>query len=241
MILNNAGSARRECPPVAAQPTAHSQICFFGTDVQNEDDVMKVNVALIGSGNIGTDLMVKALRSARLAPVWMVGIDPASDGLSRARTAGLQTTAQGLDGLLPHLARDRIRIAFDATSAYIHHEHARRLREHGVAVIDLTPAAVGPYCVPPVNLAEHAGRGEMNVNMVSCGGQRRFPSWLQYRGCSRSSTPKSSPRWRRAARVREHARTSMSSLAPPRAASRKSAVPNAARPSSFSIRLSRRC
>jgi len=97
---------------------------FFGTDVQNEDKV-KVNVALIGSGNIGTDLMVKALRSTRLAPVWMVGIDPASDGLSRARAAGLQTTAQGLDGLLPHLARDRIRIAFDATSAYVHHEHAR--------------------------------------------------------------------------------------------------------------------
>ena len=135
----------------------------------------KINVALIGSGNIGTDLMYKALRSANLAPTWMVGIDPASDGLARARAAGLQTTAEGLDGLLPHVARDGIRIAFDATSAYVHHEHARRLREHGVAVIDLTPAAVGPYCVPPVNLAEHAGRGEMNVNMVSCGGQATIP------------------------------------------------------------------
>ena len=135
----------------------------------------KVNVALIGSGNIGTDLMMKALRSDTIAPIWMVGIDPASDGLRRAHEAGLQTTAQGLDGLLPHLSRDRIRIAFDATSAYIHHEHARRLREHGVAVVDLTPAAVGPYCVPPVNLAEHAGRGEMNVNMVSCGGQATIP------------------------------------------------------------------
>jgi acetaldehyde/propanal dehydrogenase len=143
--------------------------------VQDEDNVAKVNVALIGSGNIGTDLMVKALRSDRIAPIWMVGIDPASDGLERARAAGLQTTAQGLDGLLPHLTRDRIRIAFDATSAYIHHEHARRLREHGVAVVDLTPAAVGPYCVPPVNLAEHAGRGEMNLNMVSCGGQATIP------------------------------------------------------------------
>jgi acetaldehyde/propanal dehydrogenase len=130
---------------------------------------------LIGSGNIGTDLMMKALRSDKIAPIWMVGIDPASDGLRRAHDAGLQTTAQGLDGLLPHLSRDRIRIAFDATSAYIHHEHARRLREHGVAVVDLTPAAVGPYCVPPVNLAEHAGRGEMNVNMVSCGGQATIP------------------------------------------------------------------
>jgi acetaldehyde/propanal dehydrogenase len=119
--------------------------------------------------------MMKALRSDKIAPIWMVGIDPASDGLRRAHDAGLQTTAQGLDGLLPYLARDRIRIAFDATSAYIHHEHARRLREHGVAVVDLTPAAVGPYCVPPVNLAEHAGRGEMNVNMVSCGGQATIP------------------------------------------------------------------
>jgi acetaldehyde/propanal dehydrogenase len=137
--------------------------------------VTKVNVALIGSGNIGTDLMVKALRSSQLAPLWMVGIDAASDGLARARAAGLQTTDKGLEGLLPHLQRDRIRIAFDATSAYVHHEHARRLREHGVAVIDLTPAAVGPYCVPPVNLAEHAGRGEMNVNMVSCGGQATIP------------------------------------------------------------------
>jgi acetaldehyde/propanal dehydrogenase len=137
--------------------------------------VEKVNVALIGSGNIGTDLMVKALRSAHVAPRWMVGIDPQSDGLARAREAGLKTTHHGLDGLLPHLERDEIRIAFDATSAYIHHEHARRLRTAGIAVVDLTPAAVGPYCVPPVNLAEHAGRGEMNVNMVSCGGQATIP------------------------------------------------------------------
>ena len=135
----------------------------------------KINVALIGSGNIGTDLMYKALRSTELAPTWMVGIDPASDGLARAREAGLKTTAAGLEGLLPNIERDGIRIAFDATSAYVHHEHARRLREYGVAVIDLTPAAVGPYCVPPVNLAEHAGRGEMNLNMVSCGGQATIP------------------------------------------------------------------
>src|SRR5258708_30553867 len=119
--------------------------------------------------------MVKALRSDKVAPIWMVGIDPASEGWQRAREAGLRTTAQGLDGLLPHLARDRICIAFDATSAYAHREHACRLREHGVAVVDLTPAAVGPYCVPPVNLAEQVGRGEMNVNMVSCGGQATIP------------------------------------------------------------------
>jgi acetaldehyde/propanal dehydrogenase len=137
--------------------------------------VSKINVALIGSGNIGTDLMVKALRSTQVVPIWMVGIDENSDGLARARDAGLKTTAAGLDGLLPHLARDRIRLAFDATSAYVHPQNARRLREHGVAVIDLTPAAIGPYCVPPVNLAEHAGRGEMNLNMVSCGGQATIP------------------------------------------------------------------
>ena len=135
----------------------------------------RINVALIGSGNIGTDLMYKALRSEQLAPVWMVGIDSASDGLARARALGLKTTDEGLEGLLPHLARDQIRIAFDATSAYVHKEHARRLREKGVAVIDLTPAAIGPYCIPSVNLAEHAGRGEMNVNMVSCGGQATIP------------------------------------------------------------------
>src|SRR5580698_7477855 len=135
----------------------------------------RINVAIIGSGNIGTDLMIKALRSTEIAPVWMVGIDPGSDGLARARDSGLKTTALGLEGLLPQIVQDRVRIAFDATSAYVHHEHARRLREHGVAVIDLTPAAIGPYCVPPVNLAEHAGRGEMNVNMVSCGGQATIP------------------------------------------------------------------
>ena len=135
----------------------------------------RINAALIGSGNIGTDLMVKALRSAEINPVWMVGIDPASDGLARARAHGLKTTTLGVDGLLPHLAADDIRIAFDATSAYVHHENARKIREAGVVMIDLTPAAIGPFCVPPVNLAEHAGRREMNVNMVTCGGQATIP------------------------------------------------------------------
>ena|ERR1700754_4305194 len=102
----------------------------------------KINIALIGSGNIGTDLMYKALRSEQLAPVWMVGIDPASDGLARARSQGLKVTADGLDGLLPHVARDQIRIAFDATSAYVHHEHARKLRQQGV-VVSLAAVAAG--------------------------------------------------------------------------------------------------
>ena len=87
---------------------------------------VRVPVAIIGSGNIGTDLMMKALRSADINPVWMVGIDPASEGLERARAHGLKTTTEGVDGLLPHLAADDIRIAFDATSAYVHHENARR-------------------------------------------------------------------------------------------------------------------
>jgi len=135
----------------------------------------KINAALIGSGNIGTDLMYKALRSEWLAPVWMVGIDPESDGLARARERGLATTAQGVEGMLPHLKKDGVRIAFDATSAYVHAENARKLAAHGVVVIDLTPAAIGPYCVPPVNLSAHVGKREMNVNMVSCGGQATIP------------------------------------------------------------------
>lgn len=136
---------------------------------------MPVNAALIGSGNIGTDLMVKALRSAHINPVWMVGIDADSDGLKRAAAAGLKTTDLGVDGLLPHIATDNIQMAFDATSAYVHAENAAKLNAHGVLMIDLTPAAIGPYCVPPVNLAEHVGKQEMNVNMVTCGGQATIP------------------------------------------------------------------
>ena len=135
----------------------------------------KLKVAIIGSGNIGTDLMYKALRSEWVQPVWVVGVDPASDGLARARAAGLKTTSDGLDGMLPHLAADGVRLAFDATSAHAHAEHARKLGERNVVVIDLTPAALGPYCIPPVNLAAHVGTGAMNVNMVSCGGQATVP------------------------------------------------------------------
>ena len=135
----------------------------------------KINAALIGSGNIGTDLMIKALRSEKIHPLWMVGIDPASDGLAKARAHGLKTTDTGVDGLLQHVKQDNVRIAFDATSAYVHKENARKLQELGVVVIDLTPAAIGPYCVPPVNLTDHANRHEMNVNMVSCGGQATIP------------------------------------------------------------------
>lgn len=135
----------------------------------------RLKAALIGSGNIGTDLLYKALRSPWIEPVWMVGIDAASEGLARARELGLKTTADGVAGLLPHVQADDIRIAFDATSAYVHRENARQLQALGVVMIDLTPAAVGPFCVPPVNLAEHAGKHEMNVNMVTCGGQATIP------------------------------------------------------------------
>jgi acetaldehyde/propanal dehydrogenase len=135
----------------------------------------KIKCALIGSGNIGTDLLYKLKRSEVLEPVWMVGVDPASDGLKRARELGLKTTDQGVDGLLPHVEADGIRIAFDATSAYVHAENSRKLIARGVMMIDLTPAAIGPSCIPPVNLREHASKREMNVNMVTCGGQATIP------------------------------------------------------------------
>ena len=136
---------------------------------------MAINCAMIGSGNIGTDLMAKLQRSPNLNPVWMVGIDPESDGLLKAQAAGLKTTDEGVDGLIPHIEEDNIQIAFDATSAYVHGENNRKLQEKGVLVIDLTPAAIGPFCVPPVNLKEHVGEQEMNVNMVTCGGQATIP------------------------------------------------------------------
>lgn len=135
----------------------------------------KIKCALIGPGNIGTDLLYKLLRSEVLEPVWMVRIDATSEGLVRARDMGLNTTSDGVDGLLPHVLSDNIQIAFDATSAYVHAENSRKLNELGVLMIDLTPAAIGPYCVPPVNLAANLERGAMNVNMVTCGGQATIP------------------------------------------------------------------
>jgi len=138
----------------------------------------KIKCALIGPGNIGTDLLAKLQRSPVLEPVWMVGIDPESDGLNRAREMGLKTTAEGVDGLLPHVKADGVRIAFDATSAYVHAENSAKLNALGVLMIDLTPAAIGPFCVPPVNLQAlmaDAGERPANVNMVTCGGQATIP------------------------------------------------------------------
>ena len=135
----------------------------------------KVRCVIVGSGNIGTDLMFKLARSSALEPVWMVGIDPQSDGLRRAREFGLKCTHEGVDGVLAHLEADRIQVAFDATSAAAHPQNSEKLTSRGVVMIDLTPAAIGPFCVPPVNLREHIGRREMNVNMVTCGGQATIP------------------------------------------------------------------
>lgn len=135
----------------------------------------KLKAVIIGPGNIGTDLLMKMQRSEWIEPVWMVGIDPQSEGLTRAKAMGIKTCATGVDGLLPHVLEDDIRVAFDATSAYVHAENSRKLNALGVIMIDLTPAAIGPYCVPPVNLADHAKNLEMNVNMVTCGGQATIP------------------------------------------------------------------
>ncbi len=125
--------------------------------------------AIIGSGNIGTDLLVKLLRSKTLEPAILVGIDKDSDGLAFAKRHGVETTHEGIDGLMKHL--DQIDVVFDATSAKAHLHHAKVLKDK--KVVDLTPAAVGPYAVPVVNLHQHSQA--MNVNMVTCGGQATIP------------------------------------------------------------------
>ena len=135
----------------------------------------KIKCALIGSGNIGTDLMLKLQRSEILEPTWMVGIDPNSDGLKRASDAGLKITDKGVDGLIAATEKNEIKIAFDATSAYVHAENTEKLNAHGIFIIDLTPAAIGPFCVPPVNLQDMNLSKLKNVNMVTCGGQATIP------------------------------------------------------------------
>ncbi|WP_116425334.1 acetaldehyde dehydrogenase (acetylating) [Pseudomonas citronellolis] len=136
----------------------------------------KRKVAIIGSGNIGTDLMIKVLRNAQhLEMAAMVGIDPASDGLARASRMGVATTHEGVEGLTRLPIFSEIDFVFDATSAGAHVKNDAFLRGHkpGLRVIDLTPAAIGPYCVPVVNLEQHLQA--LNVNMVTCGGQATIP------------------------------------------------------------------
>lgn len=134
----------------------------------------KRKVAVIGSGNIGTDLMIKLLRHGRhLEMAVMVGVEPESDGLARARRLGVATTHEGLDGLRAMPEYADIDIVFDATSAGAHLRHAELLQADGKRAIDLTPAAIGPYTVPAVNLDQHLDAA--NVNMVTCGGQATIP------------------------------------------------------------------
>lgn len=135
----------------------------------------KMKAAIIGPGNIGTDLLMKAMRSDWIEPVWMVGVEPDSPGLARAKELGLKTTAEGVAGLVPFIKADGIDICFDATSAYVHAENSQQVTEQGAMMIDLTPAAIGPYCIPPVNLDAALSAGGNNVNMVTCGGQATIP------------------------------------------------------------------
>lgn len=131
----------------------------------------KVKVAILGSGNIGTDLMLKLRRSKVLELTAMIGIDPDSDGLRHARKYGYETISNGIEGMLeqPELAD----IVFDATSAKAHFAHAPLLEQMGKRVIDLTPAAIGPFVVPAVNMTEHLDC--KNINMITCGGQATIP------------------------------------------------------------------
>jgi len=138
--------------------------------------VSTTKVAIIGSGNIGTDLMFKVIRlSDRLEMGAMVGIDPDSDGLARAARLGIPTTHEGVDGLIALDGFADIDIVFDATSAKAHVANAAKLAAYGKKLVDLTPAAIGPYVVPPVNLDTQLERDVDNVNMVTCGGQATIP------------------------------------------------------------------
>lgn len=134
----------------------------------------KIKVAVIGPGNIGTDLMIKIIRTSDvLEMAAMVGVDPTSDGLARAEGMDVAITSDGIEGLQKMPVWDDIKIVFDATSAYAHKHHDEVCRAAGKVMVDLTPAAIGPYTVPVVNMDDNLD--EMNVNMVTCGGQATIP------------------------------------------------------------------